>query len=618
MPRRGALRRRAAPAPGADALADCFSSRRAGSAEARVWVWGGGVGAALSATAGCSDQCGLGSSDTGAWVKRRGRPYRVRAAGRGRSLGGSLRSARVGFAECAACHAPAGDLGGGIAVERGTTRRGDGEVSAVEISDYFRILRSRWKLVVAVIAAGVLVALSVSLLTTPKYAATTQLFVSTTGQDNTTSAYQGGLFSQQRVTSYSELIKGREVAQRVVDALRLPVSASDVSSGITVKVVPDTVILQVTVTDPSPERARDVANTLAIVFTQLVSELETPQGGATAATKVTVVQQADLPTMAVSPNTRQNVAFGAVLGLLIGLGLALLRDRLDKTVKSRQEVVDSTGASVVGAIPYDSVRPEQPLVSFGEGHSASAEAFRQVRTNLQFLDVDNPPHVVVVTSALPNEGKTTTALNLAFAIGEAGHRVLLVEADLRRPRLARYLRLVENVGLTNVLSGTAELDDVLQPTSNLTVELLAAGPHPPNPSELLGSSRLQDLLADLRTRYDYIIFDAPPLLPVTDAAVLTVQADGAILVARHGHTERDKLARATENLRSVDGRVLGTILNMVPVKSNGYDYAYYYETEPRPAASGVHSPGDAPVGPALDADVNGAAVPDRAAKVERH
>jgi len=466
--------------------------------------------------------------------------------------------------------------------------------AAVEIRDYLRILRNRWKLITAVLVLSVLAALAFSLLTTPKYAASTQLFVSTTGQDNSTAAYQGGLFSQQRVTSYSELIQGKQVAQRVVDTLKLPISASQLASEVSVKVVTDTVILGVTVTDPSPARARDIANVLSTEFTKLAAELETPQGSTTAAAKVTVVQQATLPTTPVVPQTTRNIGLGAVIGLLLGIGLAVLRDRLDNTVKDRREVVEATQAAVIGTVPFDSDRPDHPLVSFGEGHSSSAEAFRQVRTNLQFLDVDNPPRALVVTSAVPNEGKTTTALNLAFALGESGHRVMLVEADLRRPRLARYLGMVENVGMTNVLSGAAELDDVLQPTVNPAVTVLAAGPHPPNPSELLGSSRLQALLDTLRSRYDYIVFDAPPLLPVTDGAVLTAHADGAILVARHGHTERDKLGRAAENLRSVGGRVLGTILNMVPAKSSGYDYAYYYETDAPPSAKGAkEDPADA-------------------------
>jgi capsular exopolysaccharide synthesis family protein len=454
----------------------------------------------------------------------------------------------------------------------------------VEIRDYLRILRNRWKLIAAVLVLSMLAALAASLLTTPKYAASTQLFVSTTAQDNTASAYQGGLFSQQRVTSYAQLIQGQQVAQRVIDTLRLPISAGQVTSEVSVKTLLNSVILGVTVTDASPERARDIANALSTEFTKMVAELETPQGSTTAAAKVTVVQQASLPTVAVEPQTARNVALGAVVGLLLGIVLAVLRDRLDNTVKNRKQVTDAAGAAMVGAVPFDGDRPKHPVVSFGEGHSSSAESFRQLRTNLQFLDVDNPPRVLVVSSAIPGEGKTVTALNLAFVLAEAGHRVALVEADLRRPRVARYLQLVESVGLSNVLSGAATLDDVLQATGNQNVSVLAAGPHPPNPSELLGSSHMQHVLDELRGRFDYVVLDAPPLLPVTDAAVLTNQVDGALVVARYGHTKRDQITRAVENLRAIDARVLGVILNMVPSKSTGYEYAYYYETDPAPAS----------------------------------
>lgn len=464
--------------------------------------------------------------------------------------------------------------------ERGVLALQRNEEAALDIRDYLRILRNRWKLITAVVVLSMLGALAVSLLTTPKYAASTQLFVSTTGQENTAAAYAGGLFSQQRVTSYAALVQGQQVAQRVVDTLRLPLSAAQVASEVSVNVVKDTVILGVTVTDPSPARARDIANALSTEFTKLAAELETPQGGTTAAAKVTVVQQATLPTTPVVPQTMRNIGLGAVIGLLLGIGLAVLRDRLDNTLKTRRDVLEASGAAAVGAVPFDPDRPNHPLVSFGEGRSSSAEAFRQLRTNLQFLDVDNPPRMLVVSSAIPGEGKTTTAINLAFVLAEAGHRVVLVEADMRRPRVSRYLQLVEGVGLTNILSGTAALDDVIQATSNADVHVLAAGPHPPNPSELLGSSHMQRLLIELRERFDYIVLDAPPLLPVTDGAVLTNLADGVLLVARYGHTKQEQLTRAVENLRAIDARVLGTILNMVPSKSADYEYAYYYDEQP--------------------------------------
>ncbi len=455
----------------------------------------------------------------------------------------------------------------------------------MEIRDYLRVLQARWKIIVAVAVLAVVLAGLTTVLSTKQYQASAQLFVSTTGAGDVGSQVQNNQFSSNRVTSYAELITGQQVAQRVVDQLGLDESPQALAAQVTTKVVPDTVLLTVTVTDPSPTRARDLANAVVGQFSGLVKELETPDGSTVAAAKATVVQRAEVPTAAVSPTPARNLGLGLVLGLLLGVGLAVLRDRLDNSVTDRRDVAEHTGAAVVGALPYDAERLTKPLITFSSGYSASAEAYRQLRTNLQFLDVDNPPKVLVMTSAVPGEGKTTTACNFAFALAESGHRVLLVEADLRRPRVARYLNLVESVGITNLLAGTADLDDVLQPTGNARVRVLASGPHPPNPSELLGSAHMQRLLEQLRLRYDYVIIDAPPLLPVTDAAVLTTLADGAILVARHGHTTREQLARAAENLAAVEGRLLGTVLNMIPAKAGAYEYAYYYESDGKPAAA---------------------------------
>jgi len=450
----------------------------------------------------------------------------------------------------------------------------------VEIQSYLRILRARWKSIVVVTVLAVLGGLGASLLTTPIYAASTQLFVSTSGAADAGAAYTGGLYSQQRVASYSELLKGTQLAQKVVDQLGLPVTATQLAAEVSVQTQLNTVLLNVTVSDPSPQRAQNVANALSEQFTRLVTQLETPQGGTTANATVTVTQAAGLPNTPVTPKTLQNLALAALVGLALGVGLALLRDRLDSTVKERGDIAEASGAAVIGAVPYDSERPGHPLITFGQGHSTSAEAYRQIRTNLQFLDVDNPPRVIVVTSAIPGEGKTVTALNLAFVLAEAGKRVVLVEADLRRPRVTRYLKLLENVGLTNVLAGSADLDDVLQATVSPGVTVLGSGPHPPNPSELLGSSHTKALLQRLRQRFEYVIIDAPPLLPVTDAAVLSTVADGALLVTRHGHTKLEQLARATDNLRSVDAKILGAVLNMVPAKAaSEYEYACYLEDE---------------------------------------
>ncbi|MBH5142493.1 polysaccharide biosynthesis tyrosine autokinase [Rhodococcus erythropolis] len=454
----------------------------------------------------------------------------------------------------------------------------------MEIVDYLKILQARWRIVAAVTVLGILGALCASLLSTPVYQASTRLFVSTSAGTSVNEALQGSQLSQQRVLSYTKLLTGRTLAQRTIDELGPRVvggmSAEELASKVTATSAPDTVLIDLGVKDPSPELAREIANTLSSEFVALAKELETPENGGTPPARVVVEQQAQELSVPVSPKTSRNLALGAVAGLVSGIALALIRDRLDNTVKDRRTVEEIAGSAMVGTIPFDKVVEVNHAITFSDGNSVSAEAFRELRTNLQFLEVDHPPRVIVVTSSLPSEGKTTTAVNIALVLAEAGKSVCLMEGDLRKPRVSKYLGLIGSVGVSSVLSGQATLDDVLQPTEFDGLTVLASGPIPPNPSELLGTDTAKHVLDELRARYDYVIIDASPLLPVTDAAVLAAMSDGALVIARHGSTKRDQLARAVGNLQSVGAHVLGTVITMTPSRGrNAYEYSYYYESD---------------------------------------
>ncbi len=280
--------------------------------------------------------------------------------------------------------------------------------------------------------------------------------------------YQGNLFfSQQRVLSYAELLGGGTVAQRTIDKLKLDTTADALEKKrIKATVKPNTVLIDVSVLDESPVRARDIANALSDEFVALVGELETTTpGGAQADSRVVVEQRASVPTKPLVPNPVRNIGIGLGLGVLLGVGLAVLRDMLDNTIKSQQTLEEIAGSSVVGYIPpLDKDIRKVPALSFVSDNSGTAEAFRKLRTNLQFLAVDNPPpRVIVVTSSSPAEGKSTTAINIALALAEAEHNVVLVDGDMRRPpSLDKYLDLVGSVGFSTVLSGTASLAEVLQ------------------------------------------------------------------------------------------------------------------------------------------------------------
>ncbi len=449
---------------------------------------------------------------------------------------------------------------------------------ALNLQDVVKLLRSRWITVCVTTVVAVFVAVAVSLLTTPLYQASTRLFVSTGAGGSVAETYQGNRYSQERVASYAELLKGETVAQRTIDKLGLDMSAGKLSGSITATAKRDTVLINLAVLDNSPVRARDIANTLSDEFVEMVRELETPEGGLRADARVVVEQRASIPSHSVVPKTARNIAVGLALGVIIGVGLALARDVLDNTVKSRDNLEEVTGAALVGSIPFDKNRQKQPAISFDTEQSAVAEAFRKLRTNLQFLAVDSPPRVIVFTSSMPSEGKSTAAVNIAMALAEAEKRVVLVDGDMRRPTVHSYLELVGTVGFSTVLSGATSLDEALQKTRFPGLTVLTSGAIPPNPSELLGSQSARNLLSELRTQFDYVIVDSTPLLAVTDAAILAAGADGVLLIARFGRTKREQLGHAVESLENVGAPVLGVVFTMVPTRGNatyGYGYAQY-------------------------------------------
>lgn len=453
----------------------------------------------------------------------------------------------------------------------------------VDIGEYVRVLRTRWLTIVVTTVIVVLGTLAASLLVRPEYQSSARMFVSTSGGTSVGDTYQNNLFSQGRVASYTVLVTDEELAARTVAAMGLDMTAEELAKKVTAVATPETVLLDIRITDTSPTRARDIADAMAAEFIVLVRELETPDNGGAPSAGVKVVQPAKAPTEPVSPRTERNLVIAVIAGLVLGVGLAVLRDRLDNSVKGPRGVAALTTAPLIGSIPHDKSRRDRPTVEYQRGWSASAEAFRELRTNLQFLNVDQPPRVLVMTSAVPGEGKTTTSINLAVSLAEAGHHVVLLEGDLRRPRLSEYLGLPGGAGLSSVLAGAASISDVLQPTQFENIRVLSSGPVPPNASELLGSDAARQVIEELRARFDYVLVDGPPLLPVTDSAVVSTYCDGAIVVVKNGSTKREELSRALGNLERVGARVLGVVLSQSPASENAREiYSSYYSANESP------------------------------------
>ncbi|MFD2092792.1 tyrosine-protein kinase domain-containing protein [Blastococcus deserti] len=452
----------------------------------------------------------------------------------------------------------------------------------MEIREGLAALRAAWWLPLIGLLLGGGAAAAISLLQTPLYTSQLQLFVSTPTSASTAEAFQGNQLSQQRVTSYARLLSGEEVAGRVIDRLDLNLAPSALAGRITATAGQDTVLIDVTVTDASAERAQRIAAAVGGEFSAFVSELEPAGATGEPPVRITVADAPDVPSAPSSPQTARNTALGSLIGLLVGAGLAILRARLDRSVKDQEVAGEIAGAPVIGVVLRDEALVQRHAIE-RSSTSRTAEDYRQLRNNLQFLNVDEPPKVIMISSALPAEGKTTAVVNLALALVDADRRVTIVEADLRRPKVTRYLGLVGGVGLTNVLSGSADLADVVQSHGDGHLGVIAAGPTPPNPGELLASSHMAELLDKLRGTNDFILVDAPPLLPVADSSGLAVHTDGVLLSVRYGATTRDQLQQAAATLQRVGAKTLGVILNIVPPKAEvatAYGYGYGYEANP--------------------------------------
>jgi polysaccharide biosynthesis transport protein len=306
-----------------------------------------------------------------------------------------------------------------------------------------------------------------------------------------------------------------------------------------------------------------------------------------------IVDVARVPTGPIEPNIPRNLAFAFILGLTSGVGLAFLQEGLDNTVRTSEQAQMISGLPALGMIPLpartarEGANPKRlviatsskeavELVAQSRPHSQMAESYRALRTSLLLTNLGAPPKVIIVTSALPQEGKTTTSMNTALVLAQKGVRVLLIDADLRRPSIHKILGMGPRSGLSNVLTGSATLQQTITRSSILpNLYILPAGTPPPNPAELLASTNMRDVLEELRGQYDHIVVDTPPTLSVTDAVVLSPRADAIVLVIRSGQTTKQALRRSRDILTQVNAKVSGVLLNAVDLTSP--DYYYYYE-----------------------------------------
>ncbi|MDJ0455355.1 polysaccharide biosynthesis tyrosine autokinase [Gordonia amicalis] len=452
----------------------------------------------------------------------------------------------------------------------------------------FLIGRNWWILAMAGAVLGC-VGLAYSLLQTPMYLSTATLYVTSGSEPNTSSAYQGSLASQQRVASYAELIASDVILRDALDRSGLQMNADEARGALSTSSNPETVLLSISAKDRDPAVAAVLANSVADSMTAYVEQLEQPSESSEPLAKVTVVSPAIASQAPVAPRTTRNTLLAIVFGLGLGGLIATARERFDTRIRSGDEVQRSVASPVLAEIPTEGALDSRPVIDFAVGSSRAAEGYRRLRTNLAFVSVDQPPRCILVTSPGPGEGKTTTSLNLAAALAEDGNRVVLVDADLRRPSIARCLGLTGAVGLTNYLRGDGVISDFVQngPVENLDV--LVAGALPPNPAELLGSERAREGIEALRTGYEFVVVDTPPVLPVADAAILAQYVDGVLVVARATRTRSQDLSTAFDSLITANSTPLGVVLNDVSAHDSRYVYYSYEQSGAKPRTAGSAS-----------------------------
>lgn len=447
----------------------------------------------------------------------------------------------------------------------------------MDLREYVTIFRKYWSLVVVTTILGLSVGLGYSLLATPEYESRTQIYVSVRSFDGGTGdLVQGANYSRQVVNSYVTVINTGVVLDPVVEELGLDMTASELADAISANTPEDSALINITASSPSPERAAEIADAVGESFKDVVTTQLEPEGTGESPISLTTTQNALVPQSPVSPNLPINVVLGTIVGLLIGLGAALLSSILDRRIHSVTGIEQITDKPLLGEIIDDPEAEKNRLIVSSKPHSPRAESFRALRTNLQFLNVDSKKKVFVVSSSKPSEGKSTTSLNLAATLSQTGSSVVIIEGDLRLPTYSKYLGIEGGAGLTDILIGRAEIVDVLQRWGRDPLYILPAGRIPPNPSELLGSKEMAEIIETLQEQFDYVVIDAPPILAVTDAVLLERMATGLLMVVATGSTTKLELENSLQALEVAGSNVLGMIATMIPAKKPGrYSYGQY-------------------------------------------
>lgn len=456
------------------------------------------------------------------------------------------------------------------------------------ILEFFRTTRANlWLLIIGIIV-GAAAGFGYASLQPKVYAASSSGYV-TVGESGTVDVLSGSSAAKERARSYAAIVSSEAVAQKIKqNNPELSLTTGQIRASLTATAGDNAALITVSAQASSPKNAQLLANSALQATADYIKEIEQNPGNAQAlvngdsnaaatpsvnsnTVRVIPLNNASVNPPLVSPNYQQNTLIGAVIGLVVVYAAIFLRRALDQRIRTRDDATKATGASILGVLPVSEDLSEENIVNGDTDDHIAQESIRQLRTNLRFVNVDTPPRSFIVTSAVPGEGKSTVSLSLARSLADAGSPVILIDADLRRPTVAKKLKLDAKVGLTQVLAGQVEIANAVHQLGDSNLFVLPAGRIPPNPSELLGSDKMRQLIKELSEEF-IVVVDVPPLLPVTDASLLSNSVDGVILVGSIGRSHREQMTEASSILKKVNANLFGLVLNRAPRKGLGNSY----------------------------------------------
>jgi capsular exopolysaccharide synthesis family protein len=424
-------------------------------------------------------------------------------------------------------------------------------------------LRRLWWLVVALAVAGAGVAFGLSASSTPIFQSTASLYFTLNQGGDAIDLNQGSTYTQNQMLSFAQLATSSRVLQPVIDDLDLHTTPRQLARTLQVSIPQSTVVLEVQASSPDPRMAARVANAVTTSLVDVVREIAPTSADSTPTVKAEVIDRAVVPRVQALPNKTRDAAIGLLIGFLLGVLIAIAVTALDTRIRSADALARVLDRPVIGTMSRAPRRARGRAVD-RDPLGQAAEDARRVRSSLAYASLSRPLRTLLITSALPGDGKTTVAANLAYAMSGASS-VLIVDADLRRPRVAEYLGVEGSVGLTDVLLGEVPLERAKLRWSDSDLDILASGPVPPNPADVLTSAAMRGLLESGLAAYDVVIVDSPPVLSVADAALLSPLVDGVVVVIDARRTRQSQAVQAVRELESAGARVVGVILNNVKI-----------------------------------------------------